>query len=913
MNRVGNDEDYYSFRLTRARTMRFELRSLSANADLFLEDASGRQLGASRNARTAIDSVVHSLDAGTYYIRVDAVESGTVRYQLRYGHDAGTTPRTAINLDNLANVTATRQQSGTVNRHSNDKDYYRFTLSRARRMRFELRNLTADADLYLEDVSGRELRVSNRSGTASDSIIASLAAGTYYLRVDASGSGTIRYQLRYAHDRGSTSHSALNLGDMTNLAMAGTRSGSVDGNDTLESNDDNYYRFTLTAARAIRFELRSLTANADLYLEDASGRQLHSSENAGTAVDSILASLNPGTWYVRVDASASGTIHYQLRYDSDEGGSTRQSAFSLGDLTNLAAAGTRSGTVETGSDDYYRFTLAAARVMRIELRNLTANADLYLEDGAGRQLESSTNARIAVDSVLVPLNAGTYYIRVNASEAGNIEYQLRYSRDEGSTPQSAVNLGDLTRATEVGTRSGTVDRDGNARDYFRFTLTAAQGMRIELRNLTADADLYLEDASGRQLHSSVNSGTSVDWILASLAAGTYYIRVNVSDSGTIGYQIRYVRDAGWSLQTAIDLGDLTNVSTARTQSDTMHTVINNRDYFRFTLSARSNMWFGTHTVAPGGTLHFSLLNASGRTFRSEFGDVTASLNAGTYYIAASLYRSRQTSGTIGYQFRYSQIRERGAGGRNTATATDLGALTVSPQGLSGRVPARNFRRPAGVDALYPSDNYRFTLRVANTVRLRDLGSSRWIDWSLRHASGQEVDGGNDFYNVRLNAGTYFIRITSRNDNGAYYRFIVSTANRVSNSLAAGATFLTAGRQPLWRGDTMSTIGALRPDHKRQLQGAGRDALRMNPPHLHSRTRVGPQQWLVSDADRFASSTAARRRGAVPERTRNAPTQSTILPTTRSQPLPSTNARTAALSDTRATSPLAQPEPEVDNL
>ena len=212
-------------------------------------------------------------------------------------------------------------------------------------MRFDLRNLSANADLYLEDASGRELRVSNRSGTAADSIIASLAAGTYYLRADASGSGTIRYQLRYAHDRGSTTGTALNLGNLTNLARAGTRSGSVDGNNTLESNDDNYYRFTLTAARAVRFELRSLTANANLYLEDASGRQLHSSENAGTAVDSILASLNPGTWYVRVDASASGTIRYQLHYARDEGGSTRLSAVNLGNLTNAAGVGTQSGTV----------------------------------------------------------------------------------------------------------------------------------------------------------------------------------------------------------------------------------------------------------------------------------------------------------------------------------------------------------------------------------------------------------------------------------------------------------------------------------------------------------------------------------------------------------------------------------------
>ena len=67
-------------------------------------------------------------------------------------------------------------------------------------MRFELRNLTADADLYLESASGSGLASSVRGGTATDTIVRTLGAGTYYVRVDAYSSGTISYQLRISQD-----------------------------------------------------------------------------------------------------------------------------------------------------------------------------------------------------------------------------------------------------------------------------------------------------------------------------------------------------------------------------------------------------------------------------------------------------------------------------------------------------------------------------------------------------------------------------------------------------------------------------------------------------------------------------------------------------------------------------------------
>ena len=96
----------------------------------------------------------------------------------------------------------------------------------------------------------------------------------------------------------------------------------------------------------MRFELRNLTANANLALLDASGRAVTiGTVRTGTGVDSIVRWLRAGTYYVRVNAVAAGTIGYALRYHNEDG-RTRARAIQLGNLTNLAAARvTPRGTV----------------------------------------------------------------------------------------------------------------------------------------------------------------------------------------------------------------------------------------------------------------------------------------------------------------------------------------------------------------------------------------------------------------------------------------------------------------------------------------------------------------------------------------------------------------------------------------
>ena len=493
---------------------------------------------------------------------------------------SGTTTRSSLHQDDISGINAVFSpiSLGNLTRlpgpvslgrtMDGSLDYFRFTLSASRTMRFELRDLTANANLYLEDSSGTVLARSELAGTEVDAIVRQLGAGTYYVRVDAyaGGAGAIGYQLYLGNPPGDgwTRSSASDLGDLTGLASAREFADTVNRDD----NDQDYRRFTLTASRTMRFELRGLTADADLYLEDSSGTVLAQSALAGTADDTIVQALDAGTYYVRVDAYAAGGIDYRLRIGREAGsppaGRTRRTAHDLGDLTGLLASGSPrafSGTVDRdgGDDDYRRFTLTASRTMRFELRDLTADADLYLEDSAGTVLARSIRSGTADDAIVRTLGAGTYYVRVDAYAAGGIDYQLRLRREAGSPPpdgrtrQTAHDLGDLTGLLASGSPRafpGTVNRDGNDDDYRRFTLTASRTMRFELRDLTADADLYLEDSSGTVLARSALGGTATDTIVQALDAGTYYVRVDAYAAGSIDYRLRIGREAGSSLPVA---------------------------------------------------------------------------------------------------------------------------------------------------------------------------------------------------------------------------------------------------------------------------------------------------------------------------------------------------------------------------
>ena len=78
----------YRFELTERRKVGLGLREQETDADLVVEDADGDVLGASRNAGTANEWMTITLLAGTYYVRLEAQETGVSEFVFRYGVEA---------------------------------------------------------------------------------------------------------------------------------------------------------------------------------------------------------------------------------------------------------------------------------------------------------------------------------------------------------------------------------------------------------------------------------------------------------------------------------------------------------------------------------------------------------------------------------------------------------------------------------------------------------------------------------------------------------------------------------------------------------------------------------------------------------------------------------------------------------
>ena len=659
LNPDSHEGDVFRFNVTTARTIWFELQNLTAgaDADLRLHNSSGNLIWYSTFDGAVTDEIARRLEPGTYYVRVDADSDGFIGYRLRYGTDSGDgqTRSTAYDLRDLTNVTGFRRRDGVVA----DQHYYRFTLSRERAVYIELDNLSANANLYLEAADGRVLSRSTNGGTNFELLLRTLSAGTYYLRVDTDGSSSaIDYRLYYV------THTQHDLGNLASL----TNGREWTGNLNRSSKEGDVFRFNLTRTQFVGFQLRNLTASgdADLRLINSSGNQIAYSRRDGAANDEIVRRLDPGTYYVRVDADSNGPIRYQLRYGTVRGdGRTRATAYDQRDVTDLTVDRTLSGTVNrTNNDhDYFRFALSARRTIHIELRNLSADANLYLLGSSGTRITSSSLGGTATESVVRELNAGTYYIQVDANAAGTIDYQLRYRTSiEGGTPgagatrEAAFSIGDLTGARSYRTRSGRVNHAKQGTIYRRFTLTSWRTMRFVLRNLTANANLYLEDEFGWVLQSSTRSGRAQETIVRELGPGTYYVRVNAGASGDIGYQLQYRREPdparGWTHQTAWYIGNLTNVTAYRTKSGSVNQRFDDVDYRRFRLTETRTLRFELRNLTADADLY--LEDASGQVLASSTRSGTAgetvvrALGPGTYYVGVDA----NASGSIRYQLRY---------------------------------------------------------------------------------------------------------------------------------------------------------------------------------------------------------------------------------------------------------------------
>jgi serine protease len=367
-------------------------------------------------------------------------------------------------------------------------------------------------------------------------------------------------------DPGNTLPTARNLGVINNGTASGNRLvfDSVGRTDLLD-----IYFFQLTQGSRTQITLSDLSADADIRLiQDAnnngrieSNEILRVSELSGINRDSIfLSSLGIGEYYIEV-SSYSGNTNYSLAISAapTDTGSTIATASELGIINGRK---TLPGDIGVGGDlsDLYRFRLATDSDLQINLTGLSSDADLYLIQDTNNNGLIDTGETIGRSILfgnspeqisLTNLRSGTYFIQVQ-QYTGQSLYTLNITADSaGPTLRTARSLESISGVTTtVREFVGTSDRD----DYYRFYLNGNSNINLTLRDLSADADLYLiRDTNnngiadlGETLDFSVNLGTQNDRIsLNNLSAGSYFIRVRSYLDGNTNYSLDLTTTANY--------------------------------------------------------------------------------------------------------------------------------------------------------------------------------------------------------------------------------------------------------------------------------------------------------------------------------------------------------------------------------
>ncbi len=452
-------------------------------------------------------------------------------------------PSGTVDLGALTPAAPTVRRSGNRDGSTSTPDLYAFSIGATSDVRLNLSGLTDDLDLRVFDAGGQQIGQSLFFSTTIENILlTALPAGTYLAAVGRSIASA--YDLTISTNTNSddliTQASLLSSPNATTLPTV--RQSTVSSSADLQ----DYFRFELTTASALRINLSGLSQDMDIQLLDSAGRVIQAAGVSGNSFENMLTStLAVGTYYLRVFAfGAQLTSNYDLTISTNTASDDLLSnATSLGLLSNVGSV-RRTGNVAVGTDlqDYYAF--AGGNDIAISVSGLTSDVDVQILDLFGRVLAQSTNSSNTAEAINIniPPGSGSIYVRIFAfAGASSYVFEARNNANVANADDllsTATPLPDpLTSLTRTGAVGGT-GSSGDPQDYYRFQLNSVRNISLSLTGLSADLDIEVLDQFGNRLFVSQNGGAANESInIAGLGIGLYFIRIYPFNAVSSNYNL----------------------------------------------------------------------------------------------------------------------------------------------------------------------------------------------------------------------------------------------------------------------------------------------------------------------------------------------------------------------------------------
>lgn len=376
--------------------------------------------------------------------------------------------------------------------------------------------------------------------------------------------------------------------------------------------------------------------------------------------------------------------------------------------------------------------------------------------------------------------------------------QLRVTTDPGAILGIAFDLGVLNGDRSVTESVGSSDRN----DYYRFTIANTSNSNLSLTGLSTDTNvqlIYDSNANGqvddfdtlRQATGGINANALIN---SALGAGTYFIRVNVSDQVTtdtnynLGVSATATSpttptDPGNTLNTALDIGTL-----SRTNFDDFVGSADRSDYYRFNIATTSNFRLSLKGLSDNANAQLIYdSNGNGRVDDidslnlsiggiNDNASINSALGAGTYFIRVNVpYGSANTNYNLGISATATPPTTPTDPGNTLNTALNIGTLSSSTSfsDFIGSVDRTDYYR----FSLANNSNFNLSLNgLGDDARAEVISDSNGngeyeSNERLYFTDGNRFSPGSIVTN--LAAGNYFVRLNAPSSSNTNYTLTVA--------------------------------------------------------------------------------------------------------------------------------------------